>query len=328
MRRRDFIQGTAISAVAWPLAVRAEPQGMRRIGFVSGSTRPALFELSPYAGFLQGMRELGYTEGQDFVIEWRFAEGRYELFPEFANEFARLRIDVIVTGLTSAVRAMRQANPDTPIVMGYSVDPVGLGLVDSLARPGGNTTGLTSAQDDIVAKQMDLPITAVPNLTRIAVLTNPAQPYEPLLVEIVQRAARQARTALVSVKASTADEIVSAFDAFTKERAEAVIVSVDALFMMHRQQIAELALRSRLPSIFGNREYTEAGGLMSYGESLRDFYRRAATFVDKIFRGSKPMDLPVEQPTKFTFVINRKTAKALGLDIPDRLLSLADEVIE
>jgi putative ABC transport system substrate-binding protein len=329
MRRRDFITLLGGAAATWPLAARAQQPGkVWRIGFVAGATGSIPLESSPYAGFLRGMRELGYVEGRDFVVEWRFAEGRYERFSDFAAEFARLKVDLIVTTLGAAVTPMQQTNPDIPIVMGYSIDPVGLGFVASLARPGGNTTGLASAVDDIMAKQVDLLLTAVPNLSRLAVLSNPGNSSSGVVLKAIEAAARQAKIGLMPARVQTAPEIASAFDAMTKERVDAVIVSVDAFFFARRQEIVELALRNRLPSIFGNREYAEAGGLMSYGESLSDFFRRAAIFVDKIFKGSKPRDLPIEQPTKFNLVINRKTADALSLTIPPQLYIFADEVIE
>jgi putative ABC transport system substrate-binding protein len=329
MKRRDFITLLGGTAATWPLAARAQQTGkVRRVGFVAGGARPFPLETSAYAGFLQGMHELGYIEGRDFVVEWRFAEGRYELLPDFAAEFARLGVDIIVTGASFAVPPMRRANPHTPIVMGYSADPVSQGLVTSLARPGGNTTGLASALEEIMAKQVDLLVSTVPSLARVAVLTNPANPSNPIIFRRAEAAAQQARISLLPVKAQNAEEIRNVFDTVTKERVDAVIVQVDALFFTQRQRIAELMLRNRLPSIFGNREYVEAGGLLSYGDSLQEFYRRSAAYVDKIFKGAKPADLPIEQPTKFNLVINRKTADALGVTIPAQLYIFADEVIE
>jgi putative ABC transport system substrate-binding protein len=329
MKRRAFITLLGGAVAAWPLAARAQQTGkIWRIGFVAGGARPVPLETSAYAGFLQGMRELSFVEGRDFVMEWRFAEGRYELFPEFAAEFARLRVDVIVAGASLAVAPMRQANLNTPIVIGYSVEPVEQGLVASLARPGGNTTGLASAMDEIMAKQVDLLVSTVAGLTRIAVLSNPDNSGTQIVFKSVEAAAKQARVSLVLVKSKTAEEITRAFDELSNGRVGALIVLVDPLFFAQRQRIAELALRNRLPSIFGNREYVETGGLMSYGDSLQEFYRRCAGFVDKIIKGAKPGDLPIEQPTKFNLVINRKTADALGLTIPAQLYIFADEVIE
>jgi putative tryptophan/tyrosine transport system substrate-binding protein len=326
--RRGFI--AALGGVAtWPLAARAQQPGkVWRIGFLAGGARPVLLERGPYGGFLEGMRDLGYVEGGDFIIEWRFAEGRYELIPVFATEFARLRVDVIVTLYSPAVPPMRQANPNIPIVLAYSTDPVGQGLVASLNRPGGSVTGLASALDEIMAKQVDLLLKEVPKLTRVAVLINPTNSANQIVFKSVEPAARQAQIEIQLAKAQNGQDIENVFDLVRRDRADAIIVSVDAFFHANRERIAELALAKRLPSIFGNREYVEAGGLMSYGDSLREFARRAATFVDKVFKGVKPSDLPIERPTKFELSINAKTAKALGLTVSPTLLALADEVIE
>jgi len=328
MKRRAFITVLGGAAAAWPLAARAQPGKVWRIGFIAGGARPVPLDRSPYAGFLQGMRELGYVEGRDFTMEWRFAEARYELFPDFAAEFARLKVDVVVTTFAPAAHAMRQTNPSIPIVLAYSTDPVAQGLVASLARPGGNITGLASALDEIAAKQVDLLLAAVPKLTRLTLLTNPGNAATQIVAKSVEAAVRQAGVGLLQVRAESAQEIAGAFDTAMKDGAEAIIVAVDALFFGRRQQLAELALTTRLPSIFPDREYVEAGGLMSYGNSLREFSRLSATFIDKIFKGAKPTDLPIEQPTKFNLVINRKTADVLGLAIPPSLYIFAAEVIE
>jgi putative ABC transport system substrate-binding protein len=315
-------------AAAWPLTARAQrPAKVSRIGFVAGGGRPPSLESSPYAGFAEGMRELGYIEGKHFIIDYRFAEGQYERFRAIAAEFARLGVDIILVGAAFAVPAMREANPSTPIVLGYSIDPVGQGHVASLARPGGNTTGLSSALHEIVAKQVDLLLTTVPNLRRLAVLYNPEGSYA-LSFKTIEATAQQAGIGLRPTPASSPQEIEATFDALGGERVDAVIGLADALFATRRQRIAQLMLRARLPSIFSAREYTEAGALMSYGDSLQEFYRRAASFVDKIIKGAKPGDLPVEQPTKFQFVVNRKSAEALGIVIPANLYIFADEVIE
>jgi putative ABC transport system substrate-binding protein len=328
IRRRQFITVLG-GAAAWPVVGRAQQLGkVWRIGFIAGGARPVPLDRSPFAGFLQGMREMGYVEGRDFTMEWRFAEARYELFPDFAAEFARLKVDVVVTTFAPAAHAMRQTNPSIPIVLAYSTDPVAQGLVASLARPGGNITGLASALDEIAAKQVDLLITAVPKLSRLTLLTNPGNAANQIVAKSVEAAARQAGVDLLRVKAESVQEIAGAFDTAMKDGGEAIIVAVDALFFGRRQQLAELALTTRLPSIFPDREYAEAGGLMSYGNSIREFSRLSATFVDKIFKGAKPADLPIEQPTKFKLVINRKTADVLGLAIPPSLYIFADEVIE
>jgi ABC-type uncharacterized transport system substrate-binding protein len=312
-RRREFITLLGGAAATWPLAARAQQTGkVWRVGFVAGGARPVPFESGPYIGFLQGMRELGLAEGKDFVVEWRFAEGRYERFPDFAAEFARLGTDVIVTGLSQAVPTMRQANPATPIVMGYSSDPVGQGYVASLARPGGNTTGLANALEDSTAKQVDLLKTAVPSLSRVAALSNPANSTNVVSVAGITSAVKQAGIEFLPLQAQNTQGIERAFETMAREHVDALVVGGDALFFTNRQRIAALALEYRLPSMFSNREYAEAGGMMSYGDSLQEFYRRAASYVNKILKGAKPADLPIERPTKFNLVINRKTGTPLA----------------
>ena len=329
MRRREFITLVSGVAVGWPLAAQAQQTAkVSRIGLVAGGGRPPSLESSLYAGLAHGMRELGYIEGKHFTIDYRFAEGRYERFRAIAAEFARLNVDIIVAGASIAVPAMREANPSTPIVMGYSIDPVGQGLVTSLAQPGGNTTGLSSAQHEIVAKQMDLLLATAPNLRGLAVFYNPANSAHASSFKTIEAAAQQAGISLRPTPASNQQEIETAFDALGSERVGAVIGLADPLFMVRRERIAQLAIKARLPSIFSAREYAEAGALMSYGDSVQEFYRRAASFVDKIIKGAKPRDLPVEQPTLFKLVINRRTADALGVTIPPQLYIFADELIE
>ena len=274
------------------------------------------------------MRELGYVEGRDFIIEWRSAEGRYERLYDLAAELARLKVDVILSGSPPAVRPTQQATTTIPIVMGYSVDPVGNGFVASLSRPGGNTTGLTGSTDDTAPKLLDLLTTMVPGLSRVAVLTNPTNPSSLAVMKNARSAAQKASLVLVPAEARNPQQIDEVFADLAKERVTAVMVGGDAMFYVQRQQLAQLALGNRMASVFPLREYAAAGGLMSYGESLREFYRRAASFVDKIFKGAKPGDLPIEQPTRFNLVINRKTADALRLTIPPQLYVFADEVIE
>jgi len=327
MRRRAFITLLGGAAAAWPLAARAKQAGkVWRIGVLSGASRETAF--TNYEGFLQGMRELGYVEGRDFVMEYRFAEGQYERFPDFAAELVRLNVDVILVGATSAIRMLQRATTTIPIVLAYSTDPVGNGFVASLSRPGGNITGLSSSSDDTAPKQLELVATVVPNVSRIGLLGNPASPTYTDVRKGAQNAAQKVGLTLVSVEARNPQEIEAAFASFVSERVQAFISAGDALFFAQRRQIAELALKSRLPSMFSQREYAAAGGLMSYGENLSEFFRRAASFVDKIFKGAKPGDLPMEQPTRFNLVINRKTADALGVAIPPQLYIFADEVIE
>jgi putative tryptophan/tyrosine transport system substrate-binding protein len=329
VRRRQFITLLGGTAAAWPLATRAQqPERVRRVGFLLGAIPPAQFGLGDLGGFAQGMRELGYVEGRDFVIEWRSAEGRYERLYDLAAELARLKVDVILLGSPPAVRPTQQATTTIPIVMGYAVDPVGNGFVASLSRPGGNTTGLTGSTDDTAPKLLDLLTTIVPGLSRVAVLTNPTNPSSLAVMKNARSAAEKASLVVVPVEARNPQQIDEAFASLANERVTAIMVGGDAMFYVQREQLAQLALRNRMASVFPLREYAAAGGLMSYGESLREFYRRAASFVDKIFKGAKPGDLPIEQPTRFNLVINRKTADALGLTIPPQLYVFADEVIE
>ena len=240
----------------------------------------------------------------------------------------RLKVDVIVLGASSAVRPAQQATSTIPIVMATSTDPVGSGFVASLARPGGNTTGLASSQEDFAPKHLDLLMMAVPNLSRVGFLMNPDSTARASILKAAQAAAEKARLTPVPVEARNEQDIAKAFGALTRERVGAVMVFADPHFLVQRQQIADLALQGRLPTIFPRREYVEAGGLMSYGESIAEFYRRAASYVDKIFKGARPADLPVEQPTRFVFSINRKTAETIGVTIPALFFMFADEMIE
>jgi putative ABC transport system substrate-binding protein len=325
--RREVIAALGGAAAAWPLAARAQQTGkVWRIGYLAGVSRSAAS--GSYAAFVQGMRELGYIEEKDFVIEWRSVEGRYERFPEIAAELMRLKVDIFVTGVTAALPALQRTTTTIPIVMAYSTDPVGNGLVASLVHPGGNITGLAGSSDDSSPKQLELLTTIVPNVSRIGLLGNPDTETYSSVLNNAQDAARKVGLSLVPIEARNSREIEDAFAAFAKERVPAVMVAVDAVFFGQRWRIAELALANRLATMFALREYAEAGGLMSYGENVADFFRRSASFVDKIFKGANPGDLPVEQPTKFNLVINRKTADALGVTIPPQLYIFADEVIE
>jgi putative tryptophan/tyrosine transport system substrate-binding protein len=331
MHRRSFLTLLGASAAAWPLAARAQQVGkVWRVGFVAGATRPLPAQLgsSAYAGFLQGMRQFGYVEGRDFVMEWRFAEGKPETYPELAADLLRSNVDVIVLGTQSAMPAVRRATTTIPIVMGISTDPVGMGFVTSLARPGGNVTGLASSSDDSTPKQLDLLLKVAPKVTRVGIAVNPETPSHLAVLKIAQGLAESTGRALVPIQIRSSDDVATAFATLAGEHAGALMVPGSSVFFAHRLRIAESALRARLPAIFIQREYVEAGGLMSYGESLADFYRHAAFYVDKIFKGAKPADLPVQQPTRFFLTINRKTAEALGLSIPLELMVLADEIIE
>ena len=328
--RRQFITLLGSAAAVWPLAARGQQRDQaRRVGFLLAAVPAAQMDWDDLGrGFTQGMRELGYVEGKDFVVELRSAEGQYERLTDLAAELVRLKVDVIVAASPLAVRPAQQATTTIPIVMGYSTDPVGNGFVASLARPGGNTTGLAGSSDDSAPKQLELLATIVPKLSRVAILTNPYNPNSPAVMKSVRSAAEKAGLLVVPVEARNPQQIEDAFAALAKQSVAAVMVGNDAMFFVQRQQLAQLALSNRVASIFPLREYAAAGGLMSYGESLQEFYRRAASFVDKIFKGAKPGDLPIEQPTRFNLVINRKTADALGLTIPPQIYIFADEVIE
>ena len=314
--------------LAAPLAADGQPTGkVHRIGYLSGSSATAVLRF--VEGFRQGLRDLGWVEGQNIVIDYRFAEGRFDRLPDLAAELVRLKVEVIVAGPTPPAVAAKNATGTIPIVMYAVGDPVGQGLVASLARPGGNVTGLSfTVGSETFGKGLELLKETVPEVRRLAVLSNPANASHALAIENVKVAARSLGVQLQLLEARGPEEFEGAFAAMAKERVAALLVPTDPVFFLHRARLAELAAKNRLPSVHSLREYVEAGGLMSYGPSLLDLLRRAATFVDKILKGAKPADLPVEQPTKFELVINLKTAKALGLTIPQSLLLRTDQVIE
>ncbi len=323
-RRRKLLIAIG-GALAAPLATFGQKQPrVWRIGFLAADSSST----GIYEGFRQGMRELGYVEGKNFIIQWRFADGKYERLPGLAAELVRLNADVIVAGTTLSVQAAHQATTTIPIVMVAVPDPVGEGFVARLSRPGGNITGLSNIVTEVSAKHLELLRAAVRKLSRVAVLINPLNPSDSLILEQIHGAAYSAGVKILPVEASTASQIEAGFGAMTRARTEALIVAADSHFDVQRDQIARLAVKNRLPAISSNREMTEAGGLLSYGQDLAEHYRRAATYVDKILKGAKPGDLPVEQPTKLELVINRKTAKVLGLTISNEILLRADKVIE
>ncbi len=322
MRRRDFITLLG-GAAAWPLAARAQ-QKLPTVGLLGTTTASAW---GPWtAAFVQRLRELGWIEGRNLTIEYRWADARSERFAEIAAEFVRLKVDVIVTGGNAAVAA-KQASSAVPIVFALVDDPIGMGLIASLSRPGGNVTGLAVQATDLAGKRLALLREVVPGLRRLAIMVNVDYPSAVLEMGEIQTAADMLGLEVAPLEIRRAEDIAPAFEAL-KGRAEALYVVGDALVMTHRVRINTLALAARLPTSFNYREYVEAGGLMSYGANLSDLFRRAADYVDKILRGAKPGDLPVEQPTRFNLVINLTTAKALGLEIPPTLLARADEVIE
>jgi putative ABC transport system substrate-binding protein len=309
----------------WPLAARAQQaRKIRRIGFVGGGSRAG----GGHSGLAEGMASLGYTEGKDFAVEWRFAEGQFERFPALISDLIGLNVDVIVLGTTAAIRPAQKLTTSIPLIMSISTAPVELGFVASLARPGGNTTGLATAYEQRVSKQVELFATAIPGLSRIGVLSNANNPVHPITLKTAYEAAQQANLGVVPLQARTATEIEDAIATFVRERAEGLLLFPDGFFNSRRHEIFDLARKNRLASVVGQREYLEAGALISYGEHFRDFLHRTAVYVDKIFKGAKPGDLPIEQPTRFYLLVNLNTAKALDLKIPESFLVRADEVIE
>jgi putative ABC transport system substrate-binding protein len=325
MRRREFITFIGGAAVVWPLVVRAQ-QGTKlpTIGYL-GSARLAT-ESERIAAFVQRLHDLGWIEGRTTVIDYRWAEGRTERYAEIAAEFVRLKVDVIVT-VGGAVAAAKQATATIPIVFAYAGDPVGSGMVASLAKPGGNVTGLSVQSTDLAGKRLEILREIFPDVRRLAIIGNVEYAATVLEMGEAQVAARTLGLEVVRSEIRRAEDIAPAFEAL-KGAAEALYVCPDATMNANHARVNTLALGARLPTMHGIREYVEAGGLMSYGPSLPDLYRRAAEYVDKILRGAKPADLPVEQPTKFDLIINLVTARALGLEVPATLLARADEVIE
>jgi putative ABC transport system substrate-binding protein len=318
-----------LSIFVVPLLAMAQPAGkVHRIGWLSpGFPRPD--RDPPVDAFRQGLRDLGYVEGQNLVIAYRGAEGQDARLPALAAELVGLPVDVIVAVGPTATRAAQHATRTLPIVMTGTADPVGAGLVASLARPGGNTTGVSLMMAELPGKRLEILKETVPQSTRVAVLANPAFEVYPLYLHNLTVAARALGLHLQVVEVRSGEELAPAFAAMTRERADALMVLADPLLMdTLLGQVADLAATHRLPAMYNWRMYVEAGGLMSYGPSLPERHRRAATYVDKIFKGANPADLPVEQPTKFELVLNLKTAQALGLTIPPTLLFQADEVIQ
>ena len=325
--RRNLVIALGAVALTPPFGSFGQQQAkVPRIGFL-GATSAADYEKE--MGAMQaGLRELGYTVGQNIVFESRWAEGKYEQLPALAAELVRLKVELIVTRGTPATRAAQAATTTIPIIMVGVGDPVGGGFVQSLAHPGGNITGFTPTAGEISAKLLEMLQSMVPKLSRVAALMNSDNSIHARFLQTVQAAAQRTNSKLLPVQVRAAPEIEKAFLTMTRDKAGAVMVPRDALFIQQARKIAELAVKNRLLSIAAFEEFVEAGGLMSYGSSGADRFRRAAIYVDKILKGAKPAFLPVEQPTKFELVINGKTAKALGLTIPQSLLISADKVIE
>src|SRR5215813_10711469 len=321
MRRREFIAALGGAAAAWPLAARAQQAKLPTIGLFLGAN-PSI-ESQRVAAFVQRLRELAWIDGRNLAIEYRWAEGRNERSAEIAAEFVRLKVDVIVTVATPPTLAAKQATAGIPIVFAAVNDPVGTGLVASLARPGGNVTGLANQMSDTSGKKIEFLREVVPGLRRLAIMANAGNPGSMLDMSEAQATARRLGLEVTTSEIRRAEDIVPAFEAL-KDRAGALYLCPDALLNTNRIRINILAVGERLPTMYGHREYVEAGGLMSYGPNLASQFPRAADFVDKILRGAKPADIPVEQPTNFQLVVNLTTAKALGLEIPPTLLARAD----
>jgi putative ABC transport system substrate-binding protein len=299
---------------------------MPRIGFL-GATSPSV-ESARIAAFHQGLRELGYVEGKNILIEWRWAEGKFDRLPKLAAELVRLDVDVIVAGGSTSTGAAKQATTTIPIVMAQVNDPVGSGVVASLARPGGNTTGLSALVPEVSGKRLEMLKEIIPKLSRVAVFGDSTAPGNAQSLRETELAAKAFKIQLQYLDILGPKHIEAAFREAAKERADAVLVLAAPVLISGRKHITEITAKNRLPAIYPQKEYVEDGGLMSYGVSIVDLYRRAATYVDKILKGAKPADLPVEQPTKFEFIINLKAAKQIGLTIPPGVLARADKVIK
>jgi len=327
MERRGFIEVIAGGLLAAPLTADAQQAAkVPRIGFLGNST--AALEANLVGPFREGLRELGYVEGRNILIEYRWAEGKNERLPALIAELIALKVDVIVTAGTPAALAVKKATTSIPLVMAAAGDPIGVGLVASLARPGGNVTGLSAIAPELEGKRLELLREVVPKLSHIAVLWNPDNPFQPGSLKETRAAAQVLGIKVQLLGVRTAEDFPAAFAAILKERPDALLVLADRIFLHNRARIVDFEAKRRLPGMYPYRELVEAGGLMSFGPSYADMHRRAATYVDKILKAAKPADLPVEQPTKFDLVINLKTAKALGLTIPPSLLGRADEVIQ
>jgi putative ABC transport system substrate-binding protein len=326
MRRRDFIALLGSAAIAaWPLAARTEAS--RRLGLLFTIKAQSAKALGALEAIVQGLKEHGWIEGQNITFEYRFADGKEDDLPKLAAELVRLRVDAILTDGSPAIQALKNATRTVPIVA-FSGDPVASGFVSSLSRPGGNITGISLLSADLAGRRLQLLSDMVPGLARVAVLLNPTNPIHFSLLKQTQAAAPSLKIELHVAEARAPDLLESAFAAISAAQTGALIVLQDAMFASEYLRVVAFAATERLPALFAEKGFVEAGGLMAYGPSIPAAYRRLAAYVDKIFHGANPAELPVEQPTTFEFAINLKTAKTLGLVVPDKLLSTADEVIE
>jgi putative ABC transport system substrate-binding protein len=329
MDRRAYISGSLLGLLAAPLASEAQQADrVYRIGILGNVPLSDPGSARLWGAFADGLRDLGYVDGRNITLENLSSEGQYERLPTLAADLVRHKVDVIVAPAVQNVMAAKQVTQTIPIVMVSVGDPVGNGLVASLARPGGNVTGTSFLTSALVGKQLELLKQITPHVSRLAFLVNPANPGLPLALEEAKAAAHSLGVQLQAVEARRPADLERAFAAMTRERAGAFFVPWDGFFLVHLARIVQLAAKTRLPAMYGHRGYVDAGGLACYGPSARESFRQAAVYVDKILKGAKPADLPVEQPTKFELVINLKTAKALGLTIPPSLLQRADQVIE
>jgi len=326
-RKKVFALGLSTLTATFR-AYAQQPGKVWRIGFFYLGSRQSALDMGRYALFLQGMRELGYIEGKNFVMEARFADGKSELLPGLAADLIQSKVDVIVAAGTPVYVALKQATRTIPVVITVTADPVLDGFAASLARPGGNFTGMSAAVVDLPPKYIQMLQTAVPKLSRVAVLSNPANPGHPPQLEGVKTFAQSAGIRVLPMDGATPGDIERAFAAMARERAGAVVILPDTFFAQQLRQVAELALKHRLPSLYAAPEYAASGGFMSYGPDFTDNFRRAASYVDRILKGAKAGDLPIEQPTLFHMAINRKTAKTIGITVPPELLLRADKVIE
>jgi putative ABC transport system substrate-binding protein len=327
MRRREVIGLLGGAAMAWPLKARAQqPRKVPRLCFLTYD--PGTLSSTRFDAFFQGLRDLGYVDGQSITIDYLSADGRGERFPALAAECVRLKADIIAVSTTESAQVAKNTTRAIPIVMIAVGDPVGTGLVASLTRPDGNITGMSLMLPELAGKRLQLLKEAVPGTSRVLILTYLSDPIAPLQVNVLNEAARRLGVTLQIHDIRTPDDLAAAFDAGASERAEGLLATGESIFVANRAQVSELAARHKLPAVYHSRLIVDAGGLMAYAANAPDLYRHAATYVDRILKGTKPSDLAVQQPTKFEMVINLKAAKALGIDIPTTLIARADEVIE
>jgi putative ABC transport system substrate-binding protein len=327
LHRRRFLALLGGAALAWPLPLRAQQAGkIPRIGFMGNSTEA--LEANLIGPFREGLREHGYQDGRNIVVEYRWAEGKYDRFPALVAELLAAKVDLIVTAGTPASLAVKKATTTVPLVMVAVGDPVGTGLVPSLARPGGNLTGLSSIAPDLEGKRLELLREVVPGLAHVGVFHNPANLFHTVSMPLARKAAEALNIKLQPLSVSASQDLDGAFAAILKEKPDALLVLADRVYLHERKRMMDFALQQRLPNANAHKEMVDAGGLMSYGPSYEDMHRRAAEYVDKILKGAKPGDIPIEQPTKFDLKVNLKTAKALGLVLPPSIQLRADEVVE